>query len=171
MSKTKLEKLIKNASWMLKPYLKFADPYAVLVAIATVESSFGSNNISRYEKAYSPSGAYYNPDQKERHLKWGADACCSYSSFQIMYPTACELGFDSSPYDRNPQILSCDEVAIFYVIEYIKNRCIAKGADTLEKLFDSYNSGTWRDNNIPINYMRVALQAYNSNSHVDYHLA
>lgn len=170
-SKTKLEKIIKLAAPMLKPYLKFADSYGILAAIATVESSFGTNNISRFEKVYAPGGSYYNADQKERHLKWGAGACCSFSSFQILYPTACELGFDSSPYNRDPHELSNDEVAIFYVIEYIKNRVLAKGADTIEKLFDAYNSGTFKDDNIPHNYIRAALQAYNSNSHVDYHTA
>lgn len=171
MSKAKLEKIIKSAALMLKPHLKFADPYGVLCAIATVESSFGTNNVPRYEPAYGQLGAYYNTEQKERYMKYGAAACCSFSSFQILYPTACELGFDSSPYTRSPLELTSDEVAIFYVIEYIKNRILAKGADTLEKLFDAYNSGTFRDSNIPTNYIRVALQAYNSNSHVDYHTA
>lgn len=167
MNNPRLDFIIKNAAGLLKSDIRFGDPYGILKALATVESSFGTNNVPRFEKAYSPMGIYYNSEQKERYAKWGAAACCSYSSFQIMYTTACELGFDSQPWSRNPSILSNDEVAIFYVIEYIKKRVISRGAQTVEQLFDIYNSGSL-DKNIPADYIRVAMQAYNSNPNVDH---
>jgi len=170
MSKSRLDFIINNAASTLKFDIKFGDAKGILKALATVESSFGSNNVPRFEKAYSPMGIYYNAEQKERYAKWGAAACCSYSSFQIMYPTACELGFDSSPWARNPQLLSNDEVAIFYVIEYIKKRVISRGAQTVEQLFDIYNSGSL-DKNIPADYIRVAMQAYNTNQNADHIIA
>lgn len=168
MNKTRLNNLIERAALLLQPDLKFASATGVLTAIATVESSFGSNTASRFEKSYAPLGRYYVVDQKDRYTKWGSASCCSYGSFQIMYPTACEMGFDNDTYLRSPHLLTEDEIGIFYVIELIKKRVLARGASTLEQLFDAYNSGSFRDSIIPTQYIKDAISSYNSANKIDY---
>ena len=45
----------------------------LLIALATVESSFGQNNVPRYEPAYGPGGRYFAADHVKRAYKnWGA---------------------------------------------------------------------------------------------------
>lgn len=173
MTKFKLEQLIKRSAAMLQPHLKFASAEGVLHALAVCESSFGSNNIPRFEASYAPMGKYYqNDEQRQRYKIYGANACCSYSSFQILYPTACEQGFDSAPFSRSPLELSLDEVAIFYVIEFIKNRIIAKGATKIEHIPDAYNTGNFKDSVFNQDYTKKFMDAYNSIQHnADYSFA
>lgn len=167
MTKSNLQKLIKLSAPMLQPYLKFADAYGILMSIATLESSMGSYGVARFEKNFAPGGSYYNDELKERYKVWGALSACSFSDFQILYVTACELGFDEAPWKRSPMDLANEEVAIFYVIEFLKYRVIAKGGDTLEKLFDIYNSGKL-DKNYPVQYIKDGVAAYNTHASTDY---
>lgn len=172
--KAGLEKLINETSFMLQPQLKFASAKGVLYALSVVESSYGSNRHPRFEKSYAPLGNLYNgsQEQKDRFAIHGALACCSYSSFQIMHATACELGFDIAPWARSPMDLQSDEVAVFYVIEFIKNRIIAKGATKLEQIPDAYNTGNFKDSIFNPSYVKDFVTAYNSIQHnVDYSLA
>lgn len=136
--------LTKLAPWM--------DGELCLKALATVESSYGLNNIPRYEKAYDRGGTYYNAALS---MKYGAWAACSYSSWQIMFPTAVELGFSGSPEDLN-----CDAIAIYWVMQYIEKRILNKGCTRLQDLFDAYNSGTFRDTNVPQQYIAKCTDAY-----------
>lgn len=136
--------LSKKAPWM------YGD--VCLAALATIESSYGIHNIPRYEKAYDRGGIYYNA---QLGMKYGAAAACSYSSWQIMYPTAVELGFTGAPTELNN-----DCVAIYFVMEYIQKRILDKGCERLQDLFDAYNSGTFRDRIIPEEYIAKGMDAY-----------
>lgn len=138
--------LEKEAPWL--------DGECLLKAIAMNESSYGSYNLPRFEKAYSynQKGIYSNRDLWAKYGDWAA---CSYSSFQIMYPTALELGFNGSPMD-----LWKDSTAIYYVVELILRRTIRKGATTVQHVLDAYNSGTFKDNNIPQEYINKGMIAY-----------
>jgi len=147
---------------MLQPYLKFADAAAVLYALSVCESSGGTDRVPRYEKSYAPLGTNYKNEQPERYKVWGALSAISYSSFQIMYCTACEQGFDSAPYLRSPLELQNDEVAIFYVIEFIKNRVVAKGGSRVEDIPDSYNTGNFKDQIFNQDYTKKFMANYNS---------
>jgi hypothetical protein len=153
---------IKTGAKMLTPIVSFADPLALLGALAVVESSFGEFNVPRFERAYAKEGHLFNYDQLQRYKKWGAWACCSYSSFQIMYPVACELGFDSEPWRRSPADLWNDDIAVLWVVEYIKRRCVARGVKTVEEFADCYNSGYHKDKNVPYEYIKEFRTAYGS---------
>lgn len=155
-----LNLLIEKNAQMLQPSLPFAKAAPLLKAIARVESSFGCFNIPKYERAFDFNGAYFNNEQRERWLKWGAWAACSYSSFQIMYTSAAELGFDKAPWNRSPADLMDDAVAIIWVIELIKKRILSKGAQDIRQVFDAYNSGTFKDLIIPHEYIEKATKFY-----------
>lgn len=148
--------ILKNAP-ILQARMPWANAAWLLGALAEVESTFGTNNVPRYEKAYDEGGIYYrrSPEVRARHVRWGDWAHCSYSSFQVMFHTACELGFRGTPLD-----LWKDEVAIFWVIEFIRKRAIEKGAKTLSEIFDAYNSGTHRDRIVPEEYIAKGLGNY-----------
>lgn len=159
---TTLIQAIRIGSAALKDQINWANPTALLGALAEVESSFGAMNIARFEKAYSIKGRYFTADQRQRWNEWGDLASCSYSSFQIMYPTACELGFDSDPWKRNPTELFNDVEAMPSVIQYIKKRMLTQGVQSVGEFADAWNTGNARDANIPTVYVMRFVQAYES---------
>lgn len=150
---TSLIKCIQWGSHVLK-CPEGIDSLALLGAIAEVESDFGALALPRHEKAYDHGGRYFD---RERWLLHGALAACSYGSFQIMYATACELGFD---WRRSPLDLQSDEVGIIWVVEYIRRRCLDRGAQTISQIGDAYNSGSFKDGNYPQEYVNKLSLAY-----------
>ena len=168
MNFVSLQFLISRAAPMLQPDLKFASAEALLLAIASNESSLGLNTAPRIEKVYDVGGKYCTFEQKVCIDKYGYKAAASYGIFQILYATACDLGFDNKPWNRPPEELAIPEVNIFYAIEYIKKRCLQKGAKTIELIFDAYNSGNCLDQSKPVDYIRNGTIAYNKYNKVDY---
>lgn len=141
------------------------NPYLLLGAIAYCESSLGIDNKPRFEKAYAPGGHYYRislPVQ-DSYKQFGKDAACSYSSFQILYITAYEMGYRGTPRE-----LADDMVAIQYVIRFLNRRIIRGGASDLEDIADAYNSGTFRDDNVPTAYIEKFTRAYYGKEVLDF---
>lgn len=130
----------------------WADPVCLLASLAEIESAFGLLAIPKHEKAYDWGGTYFN---RALWSKWGSWAACSYSSFQIMFPAAVELGFSGSPMD-----LWDDEIAIHWVIDFIQKRILDKGASTLEQFADAYNSGSCKDAFVPTEYITRFVASY-----------
>ena len=132
-------------------------PERLLWAIATVESSAGKLNVPKHEMAYCPGGYYYKRSGEVRELwrRWGDWAACSYSSFQILYVVAIELDFEGSPID-----LWYDEEACPVVVKFLNQRIIKRSPGDLGDIADAYNSGTFRDEHIPYEYVKKFLRAY-----------
>lgn len=149
-----LTELCKSYGPTLEKVAPWLDGECLLKAIAMNESSLGAYNLPRFEKAYSYNynGLYANRDLWKRYGDWAA---MSYSSWQIMYPTAVELGFTGSPID-----LWHDATAINYVVELIKRRIIAKGATEIKQVFDAYNSGSFKDLIVPKDYIEKGCKNY-----------
>ena len=135
----------------------WADPFGLIGSIAEVESKFGLYNLPKHERAFDLGGKYEN---LSRWKRWGAWAACSYSSFQIMYPVACEVGYDEDPWDRPPSDLWDDHVAIHWVLTYIRERILEQGVSTIKDFADAYNSGTHKDRLIPEDYIFKFTKAY-----------
>lgn len=161
----KLLQIIKEATsdWVLPSHFVYSfdkpqlvDPIRFLAAVSMCESSGGLYRVPRFEPGYGPGGTYYN---KENYGRWGAWACCSYSSFQIMYPTAMELGYTGNPVELQLK----DEVAIVYVKKYFEKRVFAKTSKfiTIANAADAYNSGSFLDSNIPQKYVASFYIYYN----------
>jgi hypothetical protein len=144
------------------PFLRDASFYynkkALLVAIAKNESSFGKHLGPRLEPAYDVRGYYFRRSYliRNQYSKFGDAVAKSYGPFQIMYPVACELGFDL---DESPTLLADFDINTQYAVEYINVRAI-KYADSVEDIFDAYNSGSSRDQNIPVNYVNRGMRNY-----------
>lgn len=147
----KLDKICEVHGNYLQKYAPWCDCEVLLKTIATIESSYGKFK-KRYEKAYDFGGRYENKYLLE---KYGKEAACSLSSFQIMFTTAVEMGFKGSPYELN-----YDEIAIYYVIEFIQRRILDKGANTLQQVFDAFNSGNFKDKNVPQEYIDKSINVY-----------
>lgn len=152
IAKMHLNQICETHGKLLDKMAPWMDGELCLKAIATIESSYGLYNVPKHEQAYGHGGIYFNKLLWAKHGSWAA---CSYSSWQIMFPVAVELGFQGRPEDLN-----CDAVAIYWVMEYIEKRILNKGCTKLQDLFDAYNSGTFRDKLIPHDYIAKAMDAY-----------
>lgn len=118
----------------------------LLLTIAGLESSFGEQRLFvRYEPAYAPGGRYHNSDVQKMWKIYGCLAASSFGTFQLMLPTARELGYTGHPID-----LQKDSICAYWATQLILKRFIqTQGATTLEQVLDAYNSGTFRDSNVP----------------------
>ncbi len=144
------------------------DPAAFLKALIGKESSFGIDDKPRHEPAYAPGGFYFQKSQELKDLFkiYGAPISCSYSAFQIMYPTAINLGFSKLVH---PMALYDASLAGYFSVLYLNSK-FKLGADTLEKLAAAYNGGshhalTSKDERIRLRvqkYVKEFVPIYNS---------
>lgn len=134
------------------------DPVVLLCAISLNESSGGKWNVPKHENAYAPGGVYYKKSVQVRELygRYGALAACSWSSWQILYVTAVELGFKGSPLD-----LWNDSTAIEWVVKLLNARIIRTGKETLAQIADAFNSGNYLDGLVPREYIDKLKRHYN----------
>lgn len=125
------------------------DGRKLLHALARQESTSGRDGgHARVEKAYQPGGGLHRRHVVELFAAYGDAAVASWSSWQIMYPTAWELGMRGQPWD-----LWDDGEAGKWVVRFIERRAFRKGARTVREVADAYNSGTHRDAFQPKRYM------------------
>lgn len=128
------------------------DPTLLLMALSLVESSGGFNNRPRVEPAYLPGGRYCD---QALYGQYGDDAAASWGPLQVMYVTARELGFEGSPQELG-QPAECVRMAV----KLINRRIVGRGATTLEQIADAYNSGSFKDQIVPQDYIRKVKEAY-----------
>jgi hypothetical protein len=131
----------------------------LLLTLAGTESDFGALRLHvRPEPAYSPGGKYYNNSEALRsaYRKYGVLASSSYGSFQIMYPTAVEMGFQGHPIE-----LQGNDVCAYWAAQLIIKRFIGRQkAKTLRDVADAYNSGNHADRIVPQTYIDKAISFY-----------
>jgi hypothetical protein len=152
-----IRKLIRTHAPDLEPMPLTIQGEPCLWGLYHCEKYDQDNKIPRYEPAYAPGGYFYlhSPDVQARWAVWGRDSACSYSNFQILYNTACELG-----YQGPPLALDTDALAILYVVKYIRTRIIQQGATKPEQVADAYNSGSFKDQYVPNAYIRKFMKYY-----------
>lgn len=152
----RLVRVIDDRAYLLKSPHDL-NPLHLLIAIAGVESSYGVQNVPKYESAYAPGGLYYRRAKYVRDQYWiyGALSCCSYSSWQILYLSAYDLGCRDHPLE-----LWKDEVAIEWVVKYLNVRVFGRGAKRISEIADAYNSGTHRDDIVPYEYIAKLEDCY-----------
>jgi len=153
-----IEKLIRQHAQDLR-VAEGINAEAILWAIYRCEKYTATNQEPRFEPAYAPGGHYYNHSTpvQELYTKWGNWAACSYSNFQILFVTAVELGYPGPPLG-----LDRDEVALPYVVKLLNVRIFDRpGNETVEQVADAYNSGNFKDTNVPEAYIRKFVEAYN----------
>lgn len=137
-SKVEIENLCRfHASELILP--SDIDPWAFLVAISGCETSFGSNNVPRFEFGYSKSSLAYKRSQllQEGYAHWGDLCANSYGPHQILWIVARELGY---PLAMNPNQLTRGVVSIPYVVEHL-NGFKKYNASKKEDFAACYNAG------------------------------
>jgi len=142
--------------------LEPVDKQIFLAAFSLNESSGGYNRTPKFEPAYGPGGRYFKNSQEQRDLyeKYGEEGCKSYSSFQIMLLVYHELGFN----DADPDNANDDSYSIQVAIKFFNKRVFKDGkandVNFLGLAGDAYNSGTWKDNNVPQEYISRLIKHY-----------
>ncbi len=129
------------------------DPEALLRAMGKVESSSGRNNVSRHENSYCRGGKYFN---RTLYRKFGCDAHCSYGPWQIMYANVSQI----TAGEISPVEMHDPQVALIVTVEWLNRKVIARGADTVSKIGDAWNSGSHKDKIVPTKYIAKLLRAY-----------
>jgi hypothetical protein len=141
--------------------IPFVQAGPLLSAIAFVESDFGKYDIPRYEPAFGLGGLYYHksPELRAEYQIYGPLVACSYSPWQIMFSTAKQMGYLGHPLDLWP----CAN-ALPYVIDYLNFLYLKRGATSLEKIAQAYNSGGCAYKPTPQvqKYIEKVLKAYQS---------
>lgn len=135
------------------------DPYLFLLALMQVESSFGVQNIARFELSYSRRSIAYKKSKllQDGHAKWGDLAACSYGPTQILWIVAAELGYNATPIE-----LFHGANSIPYTVKLL-NKLAAAGGDSVEKLAAVYNAGLGclkSKTDYPLDYVKKFVQVY-----------
>lgn len=158
--RARLVDLVHDRAGELAPLPGGMVPEALLGAIAWRESKLGLVAGSRVEPSYLHrerfgGGGLYRAHVPDLVRVYGDSAASSWSSFQIMFPTAWELGFRGAPWT-----LDDDAVAVGWAMEYVRVRALRKGAVTVEEVADAYNSGSHRDAFVPGTYVAAVANHY-----------
>lgn len=130
------------------------DRVTLLFALSGCESSFGLNCAPRYERAYFEGVYSKSPDQANLNQLYGKAGAMSYGPWQVMLVNA--LGYTPKELDEDP------EKAAEATVAFINRRIYGSHYPpvSLEQFADSYNSGTYRDGNVPTPYIKRFLQFY-----------
>jgi hypothetical protein len=127
----------------------------LLWAIAGNESLFGDWCPPRHERGYHYGSRMYRRSKELRDLtkEWGCLAHCSFGPWQVMLVNA--PGF--SPIE----LMADAELACKSAVDFL-NRVIlgAQKASTLEEIADAYNSGNFRDDIVPHEYIARLKRNY-----------
>jgi hypothetical protein len=130
-----------------------------LGAFSLNESSGGKNNKPKYESAYGPGGRYCKGQQLELCNKYGNAAACSYSSFQLMFVGFYEMGFMPTPDQAGNDEYAMPAIIKFFNMRVFKDR--HKGIPNfLGMAGDAYNSGNYKDKNVPKDYITKLIKNY-----------
>ena len=125
----------------------------LLWALSGNESTFGINCAPRHEAGYCHGGKYFDPSLTSI---WGCLAHCSYGAWQVMYPNISSGGgIDPIAAIRQPEIGA--NAAVQFINRNILGR---EKATTLQQIADAYNSGDWRDRNVPGRYIADLVKNY-----------
>jgi hypothetical protein len=134
-----------------------ADPELILAALAYCETKFWDSKWQkpRVEPAYLPGGRYYAASLglRKAYAQYGPDAAASWGPWQLMFPTAVELGYTGNPSDLVEQSAE-------FVVAYLNRRVLYLTGLNLEDIPDGYNSGSCLDRIIPRAYIKEFIEAY-----------
>jgi hypothetical protein len=129
---------------------KSINPFAILAAIADVESEFGHKIKKRYEKNFAPGGKLF---QKESYDFFGKDCCYTWGAWQIIGTELFQLGLESLHRIENNFDIACTYAVLFMnkKIEYATN---------LNDIADMYHKINHGDNEVCFDYIRLISESY-----------
>ncbi|HZU33730.1 MAG TPA: hypothetical protein VFB79_21630 [Candidatus Angelobacter sp.] len=119
-------------------------------ALSGNESSFGAHCPPKHEEGYCYGHKYCDASYSQM---WGCLAHCSFSPWQIMATNARQF----TPLE----LMNEPEKAIQSVVSFLNREILGRQeAKTLSQIADAYNSGNWRDNNVPAEYIEKLHRNY-----------
>jgi hypothetical protein len=128
------------------------DGIRLLWAISGCESSFGQNCPPRHEAAFDVGGRYC---ATALVAKYGPLGASSFGPWQIMLVNC------SQP--AGPDDFEDADFAARQTINFINSRIMLhEKATTVAQVADAYNSGDWRDGNVPQRYIDQCQGYYDS---------
>ena len=130
------------------------DPYALLYMLGGLESSWGTNNVPRFERSYARGGRYFSPDLDRLH---GDHAAMSYGPLQIMFRNA----VDTLP-GITPERLMEPVTSVVVATEFLNGAVLRRfSASTPEAVLDAWNTGNPNDRILPADaYLKRGVQYY-----------
>ena len=141
--------------------LEPVDPQVFLGAFSLNESSGGKNNRPKHEDAYDMGGKYCKGKQLELIQLYSGDAACSYSSFQLMFICFYEMGFTPTPLQAGNDEYAMQAVVKFFNVRIFKERHLGI-PNFLGMAGDAYNSGNYKDKNVPADYINKLVKNYHT---------
>ncbi len=125
----------------------------LLYALAGNESSFGRDSRPRHEMGYCTGRYSTNPLVVALTQKYGHDAHCSYGPWQTLLVNASSYTPDQLRQDPD----ACIRAVLAFLNREIFGR---QGATTIAQVGDAYNSGNFRDANVPEQYIAKLYENY-----------
>lgn len=131
------------------------EPVRFLWALSGNESSFGRNLTPRFEPAYFKGGSYYqnSPEVQALVEKYGHAAACSYGPWQLLLVNA----IGCTPDQLQSDIGACARATIDFINREIVGR---QQARTMDAIADAWNTGNWKDRNVPWAYIHELTDYY-----------
>lgn len=130
------------------------DAAQLLWALAGNESSFGANCIPRHEAAYCT--GKYSAGLKVATQTYGHAAHCSYGPWQLLWVNTNKM---QSPEKTFADLRLCMLNTVAFLNSEIFGR---QHAMTVQEVGDAYNTGNFRDKNIPTTYNDELESHYNN---------
>lgn len=130
------------------------DGVRLLWALSGNESSYGLNCGPRHEPVYCTGRYSAAPQIVALTAKYAHNAHCSFGPWQMMLANFTGL-YSLSDFGR---VGFCAMQAA----SFINTRILMHGkATTIEQIADAYNTGDWRDSNVPEKYIADCVRNYN----------
>ncbi len=126
----------------------------LLWAIAEVESERGKNAKPRHELGFCKGKYSQNDKVLALTKRFGHAAHCSFGPWQLMLVNLPGDVADLGAFDTADGAAAA---TVIFLNEVILGR---QGARTIEQIADAYNSGNFRDKNVPEEYIAKVKAAY-----------
>ena len=147
VAESKIAEFCRKYADAINPLPKGIDAAQLLWALSGNESLFGYLTRPRHESSYCVKDkGRYSQSMREIFAEFGCWACCSYGPLQVMFVNS-RLKFPYTPMD-----LIDPDVAFDAAVTFLTKR-VLPGAKSLDDIGDAYNSGNYRDSNIPYEYI------------------
>lgn len=127
----------------------------LLWAISGCESEFGRDCKPRFEPGYYLDGGYYRKSEQVRQVVnlYGRAGACSYGPWQVLAINATHF----TPERLGSDLDAAASAAVAFVNDYVLR---VRQARNLVYILDTYNSGNWRDKNVPHEYIKRGVNFY-----------
>ena len=132
----------------------------LLWALSGAESGFGENCTPRHEPAYCTGRYSTNAQVMALTKRYQHGAHASFGPWQLMLVCA-QTTTKPEETSAAPEMFARVDFAAMKTVAFINERILrAQAAKTVSQIADSFNSGTYRDANVPHAYIDKVVGFY-----------